>query len=236
MSIEPVKKYPGRKGAAGTMQQILSRVPRCELFIDCMAGSGFISYCMEPTGCRIIVNDADEAVLNRIKIYEGGKITKVCCDYAEIVCLYDNNSEGTVFYFDPPYLFETRKSQRDIYGLEWDRADHLQFLDIVRKIGSSVLVSHYPCPLYDEALKDWRKIEYTTMTYGGPRIEALYMNYPAPALLQCYKAVGENFTDRQRIKRKVERLINKLKNEAEQERAAILSAVVDHFKFTDPKK
>lgn len=73
------------------------------------------------------------------------------------------------------------------------------------------------------------------MTRTGVRKESLYMNFPQPVLLQCYNHVGDNFTDRQRIKRKVTRLAKRLEKEPEKERAAILSSIIEQFSYVISK-
>jgi len=228
----PLKNYPGRKGAAGAWQQILSNIPKCELFIECMAGSGLISSLVK--GCQLIVNDIDKTVIDKIA-YAADNVNFLHLHYKAILKRFNNGSAGRVFYFDPPYLMETRSYQGKLYRHEWKKSDHLEFLKIVSKITSPVLISHFPCQLYDTRLKNWRKITYNTMTRAGARMENLYMNFSQPVLLQTYQHTGKNFTDRQRIKRKVERLIERLKNEPANERAAILSSVIDHFNYVISK-
>ena len=61
------------------------------------------------------------------------------------------------------------------------------------------------------------------------------MNFKQPALLQHPEHVGEDFTDRQRIKRKIARLVAKLNREDEHERAAILTSVVKNFDYIKGK-
>lgn len=228
--IIPLQTYPGRKAAAGQWQKIISEIPKCKTFIEVMCGSAFISSIIAKTGCRIVINDIDRAVIDKHNYDAGKKIIKMNNDYA--VCVNACKSQpDPVFYFDPPYMKETRSYQGDIYNYEWNDKAHERFLNFVQRIKSPVLISHYPCDLYDFTLKKWRKITYKAMTRAGIRDENLYMNFPQPVLLQCYKHIGENFIDRQRIKRKVENLIAKLKREPDQERAAILSAVIEKFNY-----
>lgn len=223
--IIPLPEYPGRKGASGTAQKIISEIPKCDRFIDGMCGSGYIGSLVR--GCQIILNDVDKTVIDRVNCAAG--VVKENTDYRNIIDKY--NFAGSVFYFDPPYLFQTRSYKGNIYKHEWTELDHIVFLGIVRQVRQPVMISHYPCPLYDRELSEWRKITYRTMTRAGVRDECLYMNYSQPPLLQCFSSVGEDFTDRQRIKRKVDRLMKRLQNEPEKERAAILSSIIDKFSY-----
>lgn len=131
-------------------------------------------------------------------------------------------------YLDPPYLHETRASGNLLYDFELSPEQHQQLITwaIHTHQTSNVLlgISHYPCKLYDTLLMHgWRKIEYTVATHRGPVIEALYMNYPEPVTLHEYTYLGTDFTDRQRIRRKINRWVTNLKNLPALERAAIIS-------------
>lgn len=232
MAVIPKKTYPGRKGAAGTWQKIISEIPRCEMFIDAMAGSGLISSLVP--NCKLILNDIDPLTLDKIQFTESVDIEKWNEDYRIIITEFNNGSPYRVFYFDPPYKMETRSYKKPIYRHEWNDENHYDFLMEVSKMSCPVMVSHYPCELYDKFLKEWRQIEYNTMTRAGLRKEKLYMNFPQPVLLQCPGSIGENFTDRQRIKRKVNRILKKLEKEKPQERAAILSSIIDGFSYMVP--
>lgn len=231
---EPLKNYPGRKGAAGQWQKIISNIPKCELFIEAMAGSGFISSLVKNSGCQVITNDLNRTVIDKIA-YTAATVTFTRLHYQNLLKRFDNGSEHRIFYFDPPYLMDTRSYKKPIYKHEWNDQDHKEFLQAVTAMKCRAMISHYPHPMYDEALSKWRVIQYNTMTRAGVRAENLYMNFKQPVLLQCPQVVGENFTDRQRIKRKVERLIKRLDNEPPQERAAILSSIIDKFSYVTGK-
>lgn len=230
--MTPLPKYPGRKAAAGQWQKILSEIPRCELFIDVMCGSGYISSLMK--NCQIVVNDINRSVIDKIK-YPADNVEFRNEDYQAIISRFDNGSKARVFYFDPPYMEETRSYKKPIYKYNWNTDDHKRFLKALQGLKSPAIVSHYPCKLYDQALKKWRKIAYKSMTRAGIRVENLYMNFPQPVLLQFPGHIGADFTDRQRIKRKIERLIKRLQNEPGQERAAILSSVIEQFSYITPQ-
>lgn len=227
--FQPLARYPGRKGAAGTWQKIVSQIPACDIFIEAMCGSAFISSIVAKTSCHIVANDYNRSVIDRI-IYKGANIEFRSEHYKAIVNRFDNGNPGRVFYFDPPYLMETRKSQLPLYRVEWEERDHVDFLKVAQAMKCPVMISQYPCNLYDTELIAWRKISYQAVHHGNLRTENLYMNFPAPVLLQCYKHFGADFTDRQRVGRKVSRLIGRLNKEAPGDRAAILSALVDYFR------
>lgn len=225
---EPLTQYPGKKSAAGQLQKILSEIPRCKLFIDAMCGSGLVG--LSVTNADIIINDIDAMVIDQFN-QTAANVSILNKHYNYLIKRFDNGSDQRVFYFDPPYLFDSRSSQRPLYNFEWDKDDHLQFLQKVLTIKCPVMINHFKCKLYDQVLKEWRKVEYNRMTRAGVRKETLYLNFPQPALLQCYQHVGKNFTHRQQIKRKVagyEKRLNKL---PAQERAAILTMLIEKFNY-----
>lgn len=61
-------------------------------------------------------------------------------------------------------------------------------------------------------------------------MECIYMNYDKPARLHEYTYLGLDCWDRQRIKRKIERFVNKLRGLPDHEREAILEAVGIHYR------
>lgn len=231
MEIIPLKTYPGRKGGAGTWQQIISQIPKCEIFIDAMCGSGLVG--SKVTGCKVVFNDIDRNIVDQLRYMDGPEVW--CENCLDLIDHFGYERSQLVYYFDPPYLHETRSYQKDIYRHEWGPIDHEIFLQTVLKMQCPVLISHYPCPLYDTALAAWRKITYQSMTRAGVRTECLYMNFPQPVLLQCPGSIGKNFTDRQRIKRKVKSFVGKLTRYPPQERAAILSSIIEHFNYVISK-
>jgi DNA adenine methylase len=66
------------------------------------------------------------------------------------------DTPGTLFYLDPPYLGETRASA-DVYSHEMTRADHQRLLDLIRGVRGKVMLSGYPSDLYDGALAGWTR-------------------------------------------------------------------------------
>lgn len=223
-TFTPLHEYPGRKAAEGQFQKILAEIPKCITFIEAMCGSAYISSLVK--GCSIIINDIDKGVIEKINCLGATKVNR---HYDYMIDTYD--APGTVFYFDPPYMMHTRSFKGKLYKHDWNDYDHKDFLKAVQRMKSHVMISHYPCDLYDKMLKKWRKISYSSMTRAGVRKENLYMNYPQPVLLQCYQHIGSNFTHRQQIKRKIERLIKRLERETPQERAAILSSIVENYNY-----
>lgn len=132
---------------------------------------------------------------------------------------------GELIYCDPPYLPETR-TRTDYYRHELTRADHQRLLKILTALPCMVMISGYSSPLYTEALTQWQRISYQTMTRGGRlATEWLWFNYPKPHALHDYRYLGDDFRERERIKRKKQRWVKRLKTMPHLERYALLSAI-----------
>jgi len=65
----------------------------------------------------------------------------------------------TLFYCDPPYLHETRRST-DAYADEMTEDDHRDLLDLLVKVKGMVMLSGYPSPLYERKLGKWNRHEF----------------------------------------------------------------------------
>lgn len=115
-------------------------------------------------------------------------------DAAEVMLAHD--APGTIHYVDPPYLPETRslKNPYDLkyrggkgtahrsgmYEHEMTGADHEALLIALLDLQGMVVLSGYPSPLYDNALKGWRRIERSAHADGArDRVEVLWINQSA---------------------------------------------------------
>lgn len=73
--------------------------------------------------------------------------------------------------FAPPYRHELAD------------ADHDELLGYLKTLKGGVLVSGYPHPLYDHALRGWTRTEARAMADGArSRIEVLWINEAAEAM------------------------------------------------------
>lgn len=104
-----------------------------------------------------------------------------------LIVLSRHDSPSTLHYVDPPYMHDTRamfKGGKSAYRFEMERVDHVQLLDALRALVGMVVLSGYATPLYDEALADWRRIEFQAMADGArPRTEVLWLNPACVAAL-----------------------------------------------------
>lgn len=102
-------------------------------------------------------------------------------DFSEVIPLYD--TAGTLFYCDPPYLHDTRVDTVN-YVHEMTYEKHVELLDLLIKVQGQVVLSGYPSSLYDNMLKDWRRVSKTaksaiqnsfSMNNRGDRTEVLWI-------------------------------------------------------------
>ena len=88
------------------------------------------------------------------------------------------------------------------------------------------MISGYWSNLYADALKGWSSTHFQAMTRGGRMAtEWLWYNYPEPIALHDYRFLGENFRERERIKRKKQRWTGRLQTMPILERRALLAAM-----------
>lgn len=141
-----------------------------------------------------------------------------------------------VVYCDPPYIKSSRRSNKRLYMWEAsdqahqgkDEAWHVRLLKLLNALPCPVLLSGYDSPLYRRMLKapKWRAISYQAPIRGGNvATEILWCNFPKPRELHDYRYLGDNRRERERIKRKKLRWVNKLKAMPDLERYAILGAI-----------
>lgn len=94
----------------------------------------------------------------------------------EIIKSY--NSPDALLYVDPPYPLSTRN--RKYYLHEMADNEHIELLELLNKHQGPVVLSGYACPLYDERLTIWQRVEMPTAgEHGKKHIEVLWLNSKA---------------------------------------------------------
>ena len=97
----------------------------------------------------------------------------------EVMAKHDTPS--TLHYVDPPYVHSTRGFDcgGSVRGYRYEMSDeqHRELAAFLATLKGKVIVSGYPCPLYDEELfAGWRRQCKTTMADGArERTEVLWM-------------------------------------------------------------
>lgn len=131
-------------------------------------------------------------------------------------------------YCDPPYLMTTRSSPRRIYRCEMSEADHVALLACLKALPCKVMLSGYYSDLYTDTLAGWYTHTFEAITRAGKTAtEWLWMNYPRPVALHQYDYLGSGFRERERIKRKKTRWVERLRRMPALEKQAILAAIAE---------
>lgn len=211
----PFKTYNGGKNGSGVYQQIINQIPPHDIFISGFAGNcGVLANKTSATMADIAI-DKDAAVIEGWNAIPG--IMGINADTLTWLPNYvESAPAGTdIFIFlDPPYLKSVRSSQKNLYKNEMtDPASHISLLQAL--VNNScfakchILITHYPCELYNKELKGWRIMDIKGRTRQGIRIERLYMNYPPPVKLHDYRYFGNDFREREAYKKMKSNMISK---------------------------
>lgn len=227
--------YPGSKNGSGIAQIIINQIPPHDLYIEGFAGSGTILRAIRPARSSVAI-DVYTGSTNYLRTAAPGAtiITGDVLEHLPAVVAESGCAEDRIFiYLDPPYLktdidgTRIRASQRDIYAHEFCTIEqHQQLLTLIKSLKCMIMISGYRSKLYTHELSTWRTLSYNAMTRAGRTAqEWLWMNYPEPIALHDYSFLGDNRTDRQRIKRKIQRWRNRLANMPTLEKRVIMLAI-----------
>ena len=217
--------YFGGKGQDGVYQAIINEIPRHSHYYELFAGGASI-YKKKEKACVTYLCELDTTA-------PAASLANPYSEYYK--CLFLNecgiakaeqleNAYLSHFVFvDPPYLHSTRRSDTR-YNFELSDDDHVRLLTALQSIKRAhVMITHYPNPMYDDMLADWRQVPFTSVDRGGNvREEMMYMNYDTPEILHDARYLGENKDIRQRINRQIKNGVRKVMDWDSQKRARFL--------------
>lgn len=90
------------------------------------------------------------------------------------------DAEHTLFYVDPPYVGSTRYhgGAKKSYRHEMTDDDHRELAQVLQECKAMVVLSGYPCDLYDKHLyRDWHRVERKALADGAKhRTEVMWIN------------------------------------------------------------
>jgi hypothetical protein len=240
--------YPGGKNGAGVYQTIINRMPPHPVYIEPFLGGAAILRLKQPAALNVGV-DLDAAAIARCsewaragsghakKNSEGGLRRRPTPKTAisdrqfrfhrgdGIAFLKSYHFTGQeLVYCDPPYMMETRT--RSLYQFEMTNAQHAELLRVLKGLKCRVMISGYWTRLYHLELTSWNVARFEAMTRGGrTATEYLWFNFPEPLALHDYRYLGEDFRERERIKRKKLRWVKRLERMPMLERRCLLEAI-----------
>lgn len=218
--------YTGNKKVEGLYQQIINLIPPHAWYGSPFAGSDAVFRYKRPSDYSKL-NDIDINVYNAWEKFYGKNLSvgfENSCAF-DFLKKHQYAQELSFMYCDPPYLESSTASQIQLYDHSLTLQEHKKFLSMVRKVKYNCMISHYPCAVYDTALKGWNWKDIPVCYHGSLQIERLYYNYETPVKLHDYRFLGKDCWERQRIKRKIARHINKLMLLPAVERNAILNSL-----------
>lgn len=225
--IKGIDTYFGGKGASGTYQQIINCIRPHDLLVTPCLGNGHVTRNIK-AAAHTIGNDLNSEVIDLWKAMNFDWIELLTGDAFELLEKVRDqiqHRQKTVVYIDPPYPLHSRKSDRHIYKYEMTDLQHVKLAMLANTLSCDVLISTYENNLYDAYLRGWTKKTWTAMTRQGPATEVLYMNYSEIDELHDYSYLGANYRERERIAKKVKRMVNKMQSLPQLERLAILNAI-----------
>lgn len=219
--------YPGGKNGGGAYQRIINYMPPHDTYVELFLGSGAVIR-HKRTAFKNIGIDLSQNAIQLTKQLAPKTIRVEYQNISAFTFLAQNTRLGlnddALIYADPPYLPETRKSG-DLYEFEMSKQDHEELLYALKQMSCMVMISGYRSKLYDAKLRNWTRIDYKAVTRQGMVDEALWMNFDPPKELHDYRYLGDNFRERERIKRKKERWKNRLEKMDRLERLALMDAL-----------
>lgn len=221
-----LESYRGNKAIPGLSHWIINHIPAHTVYYEPFCGSAAIAS-MLPARVHKVLNDCDAGVIDKINCgFLNGSFTAICGTAVQLIeSILPTADTDTFVYMDPPYIIESRKWKKRIYKFEMTVSAHEHLLALAVKAKFNCMISHYEHPVYDDLLKGWIKAKKKVRYHNSTVQECIYMNYPIPSVLQSYDKVGINCWDRQRIKRKIERLAKKLSALPDIERNAVITRV-----------
>ncbi len=212
--------YFGSKATSGLCQAIIAMMPPHDTYIESHLGGGAIMK-RKPPALRNIGIDLDPQAIAGFQCSYPVELINGCAHGF----LADYDYQGSeLIYSDPPYLMGSRSSGRR-YRFDYDEQDHVELLELLKRLPCRVIVSGYPSALYDELLVGWRSVQLQVMNQGGVRTEKLWFNFTVDRVYWASYA-GKNFTDRQRVKRKAASWGKRYQALPRAERLAVLAAMM----------
>lgn len=214
-------KYLGGKGQ--TFQKLINLMPPHDVYIETHLGGGAVIRNKRPAK-RNIGLEIDPKVIEMWSEEEKGGLEIIQADAVNYLKSY-KFTDNDLIYCDPPYLRETRRRKRKFYKFEYSFEQHVELLEVIKSLPCMVMISGYESDLYKEMLKGWHIHTFQAKTSIGVATEWLWMNYPAPSQLHDYRFLGDNFRQRERLKKKKENWVSRLKSMPVLERQALLFAI-----------
>lgn len=86
-----------------------------------------------------------------------------------------------------------------------------------------MMVSSYENDIYRDALGDWHRHTYRTATHNGAVTECVWTNFDPGSELHDYRYLGNDFREREQIRRRCQGLLKRLQSLETVELNAVLA-------------
>lgn len=211
-NIRPFESYPGGKSGSGTYQTIINHIPPHDVYYSLYLGNCGVTRNIRPAA-QSHLNDLD------FDVYKtwaglGLPVNYLLTNLPAIEILKDITKQlpkRRFIFLDPPYRKDSRKSKQDLYRHEMNDKQHQDLVSqIIAMPQENILITHYPDPMYNEALKNWNQVDYQSITRNGLATERMYFNYTLTDQLHDYRYIGEDFREREALVRQKRNYIKKL--------------------------
>lgn len=229
--ISTLAGYPGNKSSSAIYPMIINRIPAHNHWFELYGGSaqitqklhfpsGVDSSLYPAAGVNVHVNELHDQVRDLLRDLFPPSVAVTDIPAVQFLQLIQSMCVSGILlpqdvfvYLDPPYLHSTRVNGSDYYLHEMEESDHVSLLEIIQRVDFKVMISHYPCKLYDRMLPDWFMCGTQVATRAEIAVEGMYMNYDINDYeLHDYRYIGYDRTDRQRINRQIGRIASKIDN------------------------
>jgi len=210
-------RYPGGKGKC--FQHLINLMPPHGTYIESHLGGGAVLRNKLPAK-RSVGIDKDPQVISKWQLSYPQICELVEADAADYLHRYKYDGNELV-YADPPYLSSTRRRAR-VYTCDYTSSEHEQLLSVIRQLPCMVMISGYDNELYNDALAGWRKETFFAKTHIDVRQESVWLNFEPPRQLHDSTHLGANFRERQTIKRRQQRLRERIQSMNPLERNELL--------------
>lgn len=197
-------RYPGGKGKC--FQRLINLMPPHRVYIEPYLGGGAVLRHKRPAEISIGL-DLDPKVIKHWQHGLASPCTVLQADAVTYLSSYSYTGHELV-YADPPYLPSVRRREK-VYRHDYTEEDHRKLLETIKRAGCMVMISGYPSVLYDDMLSGWRKVLFSAKTHTDVREECVWMNFDPPKRIHDGSHLGHTFRDRQTIKRRVSRMVDK---------------------------
>lgn len=217
-------RFPG--GKFRCYQKLINLMPPHRVYIETHLGGGAVL--RHKTAAEVNIGiDCDPAVIDGFLGHFDGRFKFMSARAEDFLAGYPFAGDEFV-YSDPPYWPASRRSRRGPYRHDYDAEDHVQLLQLLRRLPCAVMISGYGNETYDAMLRGWQKQVFIGTSHTGKREETVWLNFE-PDVLHDTRFLGENFRERQTIKRKRARWVSRFRREPVGVQQAILTDLTSAF-------